>query len=255
MNRIKTELTRILFAHTFYTRLPMPTKIEYSKEDMADSIKYLPLVGLTIGIISAAMYTITSQILPVSIAVILSMIASLIATGAFHEDGFADVCDAFGGGWDRQRILDIMKDSHIGAFGTIGICMMLLSKFSLLREIDMRIVPYALIAGHVASRWAATWFMYSHSYARAGETSKSSDVSKPMSNANFLIASTITIATLAWMPIQVIIASSSIPLTKLLFARYINKWIGGYTGDTLGATQQLCEILFHLSILVIYALY
>ena len=254
-NKFRTEITRLLFAHTFYTRLPIPHARQYTKEDMAQSVKYLPLVGLTIGLISASAYWLAIQILPASISVVLAMVATILATGAFHEDGFADVCDAFGGGWERQRILDIMKDSHIGAYGTIGICMILLAKFTTLREIDYRTVPCALIAGHVASRWAAVWFMYTHTYARADETSKSSDVAKPMSASSFLIASAITIAVLAWMPVPVIIAAASIPVTKLLFARYINKWIGGYTGDTLGATQQLSEVLFYISILIVNALY
>lgn len=254
-NKISTEISRLLFAHTFYTRLPMPHARQYTKEDMSESVKYLPLVGLTIGLISSAIYWLSIQILPPATSVIIAMATTILATGAFHEDGFADVCDAFGGGWDRQRILDIMKDSHIGAYGTIGICMILLTKFSTLREIDHRTVPYALVAGHVASRWAAVWFMFSHSYARAGQTSKSSDVAKPMSATNFFIATAFTVAVLAAMPMLVIIAAASIPVTKFFFARYINKWIGGYTGDTLGATQQLCEVLFYISILIVNTLY
>ena len=133
--------------------------------------------------------------------------------------------------------------------------MLLLSKWATLREIDYRVVPYALVAGHVASRWAAIWFMFSHTYARAGEASKSSSVAKPMSVRSFLVASAITVAVLGWMPMPIIIAATTIPVTKLLFARYICKWIGGYTGDTLGALQQLSEIIFLICILVTNALY
>lgn len=255
MTKIRTEFIKLIFAHTFYTRLPMPSIRQYTKEEMADSAKYLPVVGITIGFIAAATYWLAIQLLPVSISAIISIIATIIATGAFHEDGFADVCDAFGGGWDKQRILDIMKDSRMGAYGAIGICMLLLTKYSAVREIDRSTIPYALIAAHVISRWAAVWFMYSHSYARTDATSKTSEVAQPMSAVSFITATAITAAVMASMPVCIIIAAAIVPVTKIVFARYINKWIGGYTGDTLGATQQLTETVFYISILIVTAIY
>lgn len=255
MKTIKKETNTLLFAILFFTRIPIPVRLTFTEDEMAGSGKYLPLIGLLIGSISAAVYWLSVQILPSSIAILLSMIAAIFATGAFHEDGFADVCDGFGGGWDKQRILDIMKDSHIGAYGTIGIGLLLLSRYTALHEIDIRALPAIMIAGHVTSRWATVWFMYSHSYARAGENSKSDKVAKPLSLQSFVIASATTAAVLAFLPTYVLIAAASVPVTKIIFARYINKCIGGYTGDVLGATQQLTEVIFYICVLAAAALY
>ncbi len=97
--------------------------------------------------------------------------------------------------------------------------------------------------------------MYSHTYARSGEGSKSDKVAKPLSIRDFAIATAIAASVLACMPIHIILSAISVPVTKFIFSRYIQKWIGGYTGDVLGATQQLSESIFYISLLAASALY
>ncbi|HAR72398.1 MAG TPA: adenosylcobinamide-GDP ribazoletransferase, partial [Flavobacteriaceae bacterium] len=114
---LKKEVTYFLTALMFFTRIPIPFKIPYSNEIMNQSQKYYAAIGLLVGAFNALIYTICQFILPVDIAIIITMIASVLLTGAFHEDGFTDVCDSFGGGYGKEKILTIMKDSRIGAYG------------------------------------------------------------------------------------------------------------------------------------------
>jgi adenosylcobinamide-GDP ribazoletransferase len=95
---MKRELELFFTALMFFTRLPVPT-LEYSQEKLNASSRYFPLVGILVGALSATVFMFSSLILPLKVAVLLSMIASILITGAFHEDGFADTCDGFGGGW------------------------------------------------------------------------------------------------------------------------------------------------------------
>ena len=114
----------------FFTRIPIPFKIPYSNEIMNQSQKYYAAIGLLVGAFNALIYTICQFILPIDISIIISIIVSVLLTGAFHEDGFTDVCDSFGGGYGKEKILTIMKDSRIGAYGVIGVILLLLLKFT-----------------------------------------------------------------------------------------------------------------------------
>ena len=103
---------------------------------------YFPLIGWIVGGFSALIFWASSFLFPVSISIIFSMIASILVTGAFHEDGFADVCDGFGGGWTKEKILEIMKDSRVGSYGVIGMILMLGTKFAVLYQMNPHINPY-----------------------------------------------------------------------------------------------------------------
>src|SRR3569833_79355 len=122
--------TKIFFtALMFFTRIPCPKWVDHSEEYLNKSSKYFPVVGIIVGSISALIFWLFQLFFPVEIALIFSIIASILTTGAFHEDGFADVCDGFGGGWTKDKILLIMKDSRVGAFGVIGLISILAGKY------------------------------------------------------------------------------------------------------------------------------
>lgn len=248
---MKREFNVFLCSLMFFTRIPVKLSIEYSDDLLSKSTKYLPLLGLGIGALGAGIFWLSNLILPQSISVLLSMVGTIILTGAFHEDGFADACDGFGGGWTKEKILVIMKDSRIGAYGMIGMSLLLLTKFSSLTEISATILPMVMIVGHSISRWAATNFVYTHQYAREDETSKSKPVAKQLDLISFLFASIIAFGSFALLPYKFALAIIAVFMTKFFFARYIKKWIGGYTGDVLGATQQLTEVAFYISVLIL----
>ena len=116
----------------FYTRIPCPSNIDHSPEYINKATRYFPLIGWIVGGLSFLVFYLSALLFEPSIAVILSLLCGVLVTGAFHEDGLADVVDGFGGGWKKQDILDIMKDSNIGAFGAIAIVLLFLLKFTAL---------------------------------------------------------------------------------------------------------------------------
>ena len=243
-----SELQLFLVAVMFYTRIPVSQKIGYSEENLQKSIKYFPLIGWMVGGLSALVYIGLSFLpLPTTIIVLLSMIASVMVTGAFHEDGFADVCDGFGGGWTKEKILAIMKDSRLGTYGAIGLLLIFLCKFYLLLEMPSQIVPIAFIAGHSLSRLAAASFFVTHSYAREGSDSKTKGVAQQPGSVTILIACLFGLLPLfLFRSPEYFLLLIPVFLVKWLLGRFFQKWIGGYTGDCLGATQQLTEVVIYL---------
>ena len=182
------------------------------------------------------------------------MIASILLTGAFHEDGFADVCDGFGGGWTKDKILAIMKDSAIGAYGTIGITLMLLLKFFLLYELAKSsydfFVIYTILIGHSTSRLNAVWTIYLGRYARENEDAKAKPVAKSLSITSLIFASAIgLLPLLLLMDFWIFYLIMPLAIIRLYLSSYFKKWIDGYTGDCLGAIQQCSEIIVYIYIL------
>ena len=149
------ELEYLFGAIRFFTRLPVPHWVGHSSEALERSMRYFPAVGLIVGFIGALVFAVTSFFWPKTLAVLASMAATLYATGAFHEDGWSDMVDGFGGGWGKERILAIMKDSRIGSYGAVALIMVLLTKFCALVEIDLLMIPVTLIAGHGFPRLCA----------------------------------------------------------------------------------------------------
>src|SRR5574343_1271598 len=141
---IRRELEYFFGAVRFFTRLPVPDWVGHSAAALNRSARYFPAVGLLVGGIGALVYLATLQLWPPPGAVLLSMAATIYATGAFHDDGLADTADGLGGGWDKARILAIMKDSRVGSYGVVALWLALSSKFALLAALPLALVPLAL---------------------------------------------------------------------------------------------------------------
>lgn len=251
---IQRELEYFFAALRFFTRLPVPAWVGHSQDQLDHAARYFPLVGVIVGTIGAGVTEAAALVLPVSIAVLLGMAATILATGAFHEDGFSDSCDGFGGGWETSQVLTIMKDSRVGSYGAIGVALLLLTKFNALAELDAALTPsvfvLALIAGHSLSRFAATTLIYALDYVRDDPTAKSKPLATRMGRGELAVAAVFGLAPCVLLPpLQVLIALGSLMLTTWFAARYFVKRIGGYTGDCLGATQQLAELAFYLGLL------
>ena len=244
------ELGYFFAALRFFTRLPVPAWVGHSAEQLNRATRYFPLVGILVGLIGAAVTLAASFALPVSFAIILGMAATILATGAFHEDGFSDACDGFGGGWDKAQVLAIMKDSRVGSYGAIGIGLLLLAKWNALMEMDDAFLLSALVAGHAVSRFAATTLIYALDYVRDDATSKSKPLATRMGSGALAVAAVFGLAPCALLPLPELGYSlAAVALTTLLAARWFVRRIGGYTGDCLGATQQATEIAFYLGLL------
>ncbi|MGZ8227871.1 MAG: adenosylcobinamide-GDP ribazoletransferase [Methylococcaceae bacterium] len=239
------HLKLLLLALSFYTRLPHPPALDYKQ--LPQAAVYLPLIGWLVGGICALVFYLADLIWPQATAVILALITGILLTGALHEDGFADVCDGFGGGMDKQRILEIMKDSHIGVYGFIGLLLMLLLKISVLSAMPAAAVPLVLLAGHSASRLSPLLLMRRYTYAREHHSKASGAVYQP-NFRELAFATVIALLPLALLP--ALCASAIVPvlLATGLLGHYFYRRIGGYTGDCLGASQQVAETIFYLSV-------
>ncbi|PPD43422.1 MAG: adenosylcobinamide-GDP ribazoletransferase [Methylobacter sp.] len=241
--RLHSCLGLFLLALSFYTRLPTPLHLDYQKLPQASI--YLPLVGWAAGGVCALVFYLAALVWPPMTAVILSIIAGIFMTGAFHEDGFADVCDGFGGGWGKQRILDIMKDSQVGAYGAMGIGLLLLLKTSVLSAMPVAAVPLVLWAGHSFSRLPPLLLMRQYDYARTDESKGAAAVFKP-SAKDLGFAGVCAVSPVLLLPTGCWLAALPVLLVNGLLGRYFHRHIGGYTGDCLGASQQVAEVVFYL---------
>ena len=251
---MKRELEYFFAALRFFTRLPVPAWVGHTQDQLDHAARYFPLIGILIGAIGAGVTELAALALPIGVAVLLGMAATILATGAFHEDGFADSCDGFGGGWDKAQVLMIMKDSRVGSYATLGVGLILLTKWNALVELDAGFGPpflaIALIAGHAVSRLASTLLIYFLTYVRDDDSSRSKPLAQRMALHELAIAVVIGLAPcLLLPPIDALVALAAVALAALLAARYFVRRIGGYTGDCLGATQQVCELAFYLGLL------
>lgn len=241
---IRSEIEYFFGAIRFFTRLPVPAWVGHSSEALERSSRYFPAVGLIVGGIAALVFALASFFWPKTLAVLSAMAITLHVTGAFHEDGWSDMVDGFGGGWEKSQILAIMKDSRIGSFGAVALVMMLLTKFFALVEIELLLVPVALIAGHSFSRLCATLVLYTLDYVR--DEGKAKPLSTHIGKGELAFA-----AVTALLPLLLLPPQQSIPGVVLALlatgwlARMFKRQIGGYTGDCLGATQQLAEVAFY----------
>lgn len=256
---MKKQLHIFLTAVMFYTRIPCPSWIDHSEEILNKATIYFPLIGWIVGGFGALVYWLAAFILPSEIAILLSMIATILMTGAFHEDGFGDVCDGFGGGWTKEKILTIMKDSRMGAYGVIGLIAILGLKFLALKGFLLGFSPIVpMLVAHPLSRVVAVWMIFTMDYARENDDDgKAKPVAKKLAFSEFIIA-----ALFGLIPLSIFIIFEKNALLILLIVPlfivkkyleyYFKKWIGGYTGDCLGATQQVAEVVIYLTLLIIW---
>lgn len=247
---LRGETEYFLGAIRFFTRLPVPTWVGHSAEALNQSARYFPAVGLLVGVIGALVFWLALSLWPQSVAVLLSMAATIYATGAFHEDGLSDAADGLGGGWDKLRILEIMKDSRVGSYGVVALWLGLSGKFVLLSALDAALVPWALIAGHAVSRYCSTLLLATMDYVREDLLAKAKPLATRLSPAALLVATLFAAAALPALPGRaVLVASVFALLASAWLAAKFQRWLGGYTGDCLGATQQVAEIAFYLGLL------
>lgn len=249
MSKISDEANLLFLTFQYYSRIPTP-RTEYSEEALSRAFRYFPLVGTVVGGLGALTYYLSALLLPHAVSVFLSLIVMTLATGAIHEDGFADSFDGFGGGYDRDRILEIMRDSSSGVFGVVALVLLFGFQFVLLFSLPPTLIPVALIAAETSSRVMPLFYMNHSHYARTG-VSKGMHTRNKLSPVSLGIAITIGILSLLLLPWQV--ALSTVPLyagISYLLLRYSEKKIGGYTGDILGALIVTCRIALLLLFLV-----
>jgi adenosylcobinamide-GDP ribazoletransferase len=248
-SRVLEEVRLALAAVQYFTRLPVPSWVGHSAAQLQGTARYFSLVGVIVGGMGALALWTTSLVLPAPLPAILSTALTIFLTGAFHEDGLADTFDGLGGGATRERALEIMKDSRLGTFGMAALVLTLAIKVAALNALPLALGVFALIAGHAFSRACAVSLLFVSKYVGSAEHSRARPVAQQMSGAELLIAATIGVAPLFWCGVHGLAGVIGALLVWFVLALWFIRRLGGFTGDTLGAAQQLTEIAFYLGVL------
>jgi adenosylcobinamide-GDP ribazoletransferase len=186
--------------------------------------------------------------------VVIALAGAVLVTGALHEDGFADCCDGFGGGWNKAQVLTIMKDPRVGSYGAIGLTLLFIAKLVILLELanlGSELVVVALLVSHPASRLLVLILTSWLDYVGSSDDSKSNNMVVPGFSLPMLGLSSLFVLLPVWLMNSKLLFSSIFiaAVAILLFGFYCKRRIGGYTGDCLGASQQIGEVVIYLSIL------
>ena len=274
-------MTPFFIALQFLTRLKIVNQTEWSVEDFGKSVVAFPYVGLIIGLILALLYGILSPFIPLVPLMLILVIAEFLITGGLHADGLMDTSDGLFSGRERERKLEIMKDSRIGSFGVVAFVFVTLLKWQLLTAIPTaEFIPMALIMMPLMSRWSLVLSIRSYPYAR--------EQGMGASFANLAPKHVITYNTLSTFFMPIVILLIGVILYTLLYGvysifsiadvgyvvglgvlvyatlgifqinivsmiityiinrllnRYIVKQLGGTTGDTYGFVVEVTEVL------------
>lgn len=248
-------LANILASFIFFTRLPFWRLYQPPKEAYATVVGHWPLTGwLTGGFMAATLFG-ACHILPYPVAVILAIIVRLFLTGALHEDGLADFFDGFGGGTDRQRILTIMKDSHIGTYGVLALIFYFLLLWGILVSLPPMTAVFAILAADPLAKMFSAQIVNFMPYARREEEAKNKTVYRPIS-----LLSTFSLALQGLLPSLPLILFTDttwwlaviapILIVAFLFLLIWRK-LQGYTGDCCGAICLLAELSFYFVLLLL----
>jgi len=237
-------------AIVFLTRIPVGG-FPYRDAEWRWAAAWFPLVGALVGAVAGAAAWLAAGAGPL-VAGALAVIASLLVTGAFHEDGLADTADALGGAYDRDRLFAILKDSRIGSFGAAALVMSLLLRVALLARLEAG-APLALVMVGAASRVAPVWLMAALPYV-SGPDARSRPVARGVPPhavlATALAAAVLGAAHAALSPVAAL-AMVAVSLGAVLLCGWrFHVRAGGITGDFLGATQQVCEAALLLALVL-----
>ena len=233
--------TECVVAFQFLTRIPMP-QVAFEADSLSRAIKFFPLVGLVIGSGSVFLQRMLISHLSRPLIALVLLVYLVLITGCFHEDGLADTADGFGGGWTRDQVLLILKDSRIGSYGATALILSLLARYLLLASLPLEHFAAYVISAHVLCRWSSLPLSYFLSSARE-QDGQGARVAKLTSPASLVFGSVFTLAIVAFA----LRWSALAPLLLTTLVVVLSGWIyfrkiGGVTGDCFGATNQLTEI-------------
>lgn len=259
-------LRHFLLAIQFFTRIPVTGRLAdwvgFSPAMLRASAAHFPGVGWLVGSLTAAVFYTLFQALPAQpaaawVAALGCTVFSVLLTGAFHEDGLADLADGLGGSMNRERALDIMKDSRVGTYGALALVLAIASKVALLAFLTQAGGPWlaavALFAAHVSSRWMPLVVIYTLPHVGDTPQSKSKPLAESIGPAGLVAGSlwwALALSLVWWLvpgaPWFQAVLGAAIGLAWMW--RLLNRRLQGFTGDGLGATQQVCEIGFYLGL-------
>lgn len=248
---LKREALLFLLAVQFLTRLPLPQHLDYSPTRLGAARRYFPLVGIVVGSLGALVYGAAVILrLPQVMAALLATAATILVTGAFHEDGLADTFDGLGA-FTREKMLAIMQDSRIGVFGAAGLGVTLALKVAALASLPVALAVACLVAGHGLSRLSNVVVAATSPYVR--NSGAGSLLAGRLGRGGTSLAAATGLGCLAVAMIvsmsDALAGLAGLALGHLAMRSLYEKRLGGHTGDTQGAVQQWSELGFYLGVL------
>lgn len=242
VNAKKSKMRLFLIALQFLTILPLNKNYVKDEKDLAKSMIFYPLAGLCIGLLTLWIYALSEKFFIPTISLIFAFISGIIFTGALHLDGFADTCDGFYAGKNKDEILRIMKDPRIGTMAVVGLFCLLLIKFSLFFSLLFKDqLKNAFLIVPVISRWLMTVSAGLYPYAReegtAGAFIKHIGKKELFFSSLLLVAIVFPVSGLKGITIAAFSFSS-----VWFFLQWVKRKIDGITGDILGTVNELSEI-------------
>ena len=247
-------IRRFFVAIQFLTRLPVPRALNSSETDIGKAAAFFPLIGVIVGGGAALVFVGLQRILPLPASVFCAIVFATLITHAFHEDGLADSLDGFGGGWTKDRVLEIMRDSRIGTYGTLALIFAILGKLIFLSLLPPGQIWRWLIIAHTASRWTILPLCALLPYARAEGQGKL--VAKQVGVLEIITGTFTLLLVLIILPWQASLAALLMTtLVTLLSGLYFRARLQGITGDCLGAANQLTEVGLYLTAVILLRLH
>ncbi len=247
---MKAQVQIFLAAVMFLTRLPVSRFVVYEPHYLAASTVYFPIVGALVGALGSLALWLALNVFSPALAVLFSMLTTVLLTGAFHEDGLADSADGFGGGTTKERVLDIMKDSRIGTYGAVALWFAFTMKFYALVEliaIDRWLAIKTLVVAHTLGRASSLWLIYRYPYVRS-ESSTSKPFAESVTPMRLSVGTgfslAVSVALFGWNALILQAFSAGV---IFLCGAYFHKRIGGITGDALGAANQTTELMSYFA--------
>ncbi|MBU6951525.1 adenosylcobinamide-GDP ribazoletransferase [Hahella sp. HN01] len=237
----------LMLSLQFYTRIPVRLLYDFNEADLNQASRYISLTGWLVALAAACAYLLGLYFYGPWGGAVLAIAAGVLITGAFHEDGLADAADGFGGGHTPERILEIMKDSRVGTYGALALALSLSLKIVILAQLTPDAALLLLWISHACSRAVAISLIASLNYVRADQLSKVKPVAKGIATRDIAIAVVIALAPLLLAGVKALaLAVVGLWLLRRASIGYLSRRLGGYTGDCLGAVQQLAEIVLFL---------
>jgi adenosylcobinamide-GDP ribazoletransferase len=243
-------IRRFFVAIQFLTRLPVPRSLNSSETDIGKASAFFPLIGVIVGGGAALVFAGLQRILPLPASVFCAIVFATLITNGFHEDGLADSFDGFGGGWTKDRVLEIMRDSRIGTYGTLALIFVILGKLTFLSLLPPGQFWRWLIVAHTASRWTILPLCACLPYARAEGQGKL--VAKQVGILEIITGTFTLLLVLILLPWKAALAALLVTtVVTLLSGLYFRARLQGITGDCLGAANQLTEVGLYLTAVIL----
>ena len=247
-------MKHIAAALTFFTRIPIWKWTESPQKYYSSVVVFWPMTGWVTGGLTALLLWLAAQVVPMLPAVIIALTGRILLTGGLHEDGLADFCDGFGGGTGKDRILAIMKDSHIGTYGVMGLIFYSLWYVSIAMSLPLMTAVAAIIASDAFAKACAAQLINLLPYSRPeGAKNRISYVRMTICQSLIVVLSgMLPVCLLAYIDMLLIISIIAPIIVISLLILYLKHKIGGYTGDCCGAACLLCELSMLAAIAMIY---